>query len=136
MDLVVDANILFAALIKKGATSNLLFSNELHLYAPEFLLNEFEKYRDLIIEKTERPDIEFEELLSVYLRRINFVPTEEIVPYLTEARKISPDPNDAVYFAVALKVNASLWSNDSILKKQDKIKVYSTKELIKIVQPC
>jgi len=96
---------------------------------------EFEKYRDLIIEKTERPDIEFEELLAVYMRRINFVPSEEIEPYLSEARKISPDPNDAVYFAVALKVNASLWTNDAILKKQDRIKVYSTKELLAAVQP-
>ena len=135
MDLVVDANILFAALIKKGATSNLLFSNELHFYAPEFLLNEFEKYRELVIEKTERPDIEFEELLAVYMRRITFIPGEEIEPYLKEARKISPDPNDAVYFAVALKVDGSLWSNDAVLKKQDRIKVYSTKELLSAVQP-
>ena len=136
MDLVVDANILFAALIKKGVTSNLLFSNELHLYAPEFLLNEFDKYRDLIINKTERPDSEFEELLAIYLRRIHFVPNEDIVPYLGDAIKISPDPNDFVYFAVALKVDASIWSNDSILKSQNKIKVYSTKELLKVVQPC
>jgi len=136
MDLVVDANILFAALIKRGATSNLLFSNELHLFAPEFLLSEFEKYRDLIIDKTERPDDEFEEVLAIYLRRINFVPSEEINPYLDKAKKISPDPNDAVYFAVALKVDASLWSNDSILKKQEIITVYSTKELLTLVQPC
>jgi len=136
MDLVVDANILFAALIKKGVTSNLLFSNELHLYAPEFLLNEFEKYRDLIVEKTERPDDEFEELLAIYLRRINFVPIEEIKPYIAEANKISPDPKDALYLAVALKVGASLWSNDSILKKQETISVYSTRELLALVQPC
>jgi len=113
----------------------LLFSNELHFYAPEFLLNEFEKYRELIIEKTERPDIEFEELLAVYMRRITFIPGEEIEPYLKEARKISPDPNDAVYFAVAIKVDGSLWSNDAVLKKQDRIKVYSTKELLAVVQP-
>ena len=48
MDLVIDANILFAALIKRNVTSDLLFRNDLHLYAPEFIFEEFEKYRNVI----------------------------------------------------------------------------------------
>jgi predicted nucleic acid-binding protein len=38
MDLVVDANILFAALIKDSITSELMLHEDMHLYAPEFLL--------------------------------------------------------------------------------------------------
>ena len=48
MDLVIDANILFAALIKESVTSELIFKNTLHLYAPEFLFSEFEKYKEVI----------------------------------------------------------------------------------------
>ncbi len=44
MDLIVDANILFAALIKNSMTAKLMFVERLHLYAPEFLLDEFEKH--------------------------------------------------------------------------------------------
>ncbi|MHA2473510.1 MAG: PIN domain-containing protein, partial [Promethearchaeota archaeon] len=48
MDLVVDANILFAALIKDNITSELLLKREFHLFAPEFIFEEFEKYRDYL----------------------------------------------------------------------------------------
>lgn len=132
MDLVVDANVLFAALIKKGASARLLFNDKLHLFAPEFLLEEFAKYRDLILEKTNRDEEDFERILHVFSNRIYFVPKEEIESFIDMARRISPDPNDFVYFAVALRVGAPIWSNDSRLKGQDKVPIYSTSDLIKL----
>ena len=130
MDLVVDANILFAALIKKGATAKLLYLDDLHLYAPEFLLEEFEKYRDLIMKKTSRSSEEFDRVLEVFSHRIYFVPKEETMSLIESARNISPDPDDAMYFAVALRVGASIWSNDKRLKGQESVPVYSTTDLI------
>ena len=44
MELVIDANILFAALIKKSGTSEILFKHK--IYAPEFIFEEFKKYKD------------------------------------------------------------------------------------------
>ena len=35
------------------------------------------------------------------------------------------------YFALALKLNCPIWSEDKALKKQSKVKVYSTSELLK-----
>ena len=49
------------------------------------------------------------------------------------AEKITPDPNDAEYFALALKLGCGIWSNDKKLKEQDKIKIYSTSDLIELV---
>lgn len=47
MDLVVDANVIFSALIAgQGKTHELLFNNTLQLYAPEFLLEELRKHRE------------------------------------------------------------------------------------------
>ena len=46
MDVVIDANVLFAALIKEGASRRLLMSDMLTLYAPEFLLEEVEKFSE------------------------------------------------------------------------------------------
>jgi len=40
MNLIVDANILFSALIKEGLTAELLISDKLQLFAPEFLFTE------------------------------------------------------------------------------------------------
>ncbi len=52
MLLVVDANILMAALIKDSDTRGLLMSDDLTLIAPEFLLEEAIKHLDYISRKT------------------------------------------------------------------------------------
>jgi predicted nucleic acid-binding protein len=86
MDLVVDANILFAALIKDSTTSELMLHEDIHLYAPEFILEEFEKYKELIKRKTNRNDSEFETALDIFQRRIKLIPHEEIKPYVKMPR--------------------------------------------------
>ena len=54
MNLVIDANILFASLIKEGKTIELLLNPFFNLYAPEFLFEEFVKYKKEILLKTHR----------------------------------------------------------------------------------
>lgn len=133
MDLVLDANILFAALIRRNKTSDLLFRNDLHLYAPKFIFTEFNKYKELIKKKTERTNEEFDRLVELFQRRITLVPLEEIKPFVEKAKTISPDIKDVPYVALALKLNIAIWSNDKSLKeKQNIIKVYSTNDLIRL----
>ena len=132
MDLVVDANILFAGLIKDGMTAKLFFLDDLHLYAPEFLLDEFSKHRRILLNKTHRTIKEFNEILDVFKWRIIFIPLDEIEHYLDKADKISPDPDDIIYFAIALKIGASIWTNEKRLKKQNHEKIYTTSDLIEI----
>lgn len=57
MILVIDANIIFAVLLKEGITSDLIFKHT--LYAPEFIFEEFSKYKDYLKEKTNRTENEF-----------------------------------------------------------------------------
>jgi predicted nucleic acid-binding protein len=131
MRLVVDANILFAALIKEGLTAELLISDKLQLFAPEFLFQEFSKYNDLILKKTHRSRKEFNQLLDILKEQITIIPKKEITPFMDRAEKISPDPKDTVYLALALALNSNIWSNDKKLKQgQETIIVFSTKELI------
>ena len=135
MKLVVDANIIFAALIKEGMTGELLISDDLFLFAPEFLLEEFAKYETLILEKTHRAKEDFDQFLKLLKECITFIHKEEIIPYLKQAEIFSPDPKDSVYLALALKLKCPLWSNDKKLKEeQDKIKSYSTEELTNLVR--
>lgn len=130
MDLVVDANILFASLIKDGATIEVLFEPEIHLFAPEYLFFEISKHKDELAAKTKRGPEELESMFSLLRQKISVVPIEEISPFLEQGKKISPDPNDAVYFALALRMGMPIWSNDKKLKTQKSVKVYSTSELI------
>jgi len=133
MDLVIDANVLFSVLIKKGKTEELIFEADLHLFAPEFIFKEFEKYKEVILEKTERTTVEFNWLLRILKKKIKTVPNEDTEKYIAEAEKISPDKKDVDYFALALKLKCPIWSNDKQLKtKQKAITVYSTEDLAKL----
>ena len=55
-----------------------------------------------------------------------------MIDYVKEAEKLTPDPDDMPYFALALKLNCAIWSNDKKLQEQDQIKVYPTPELVKL----
>ncbi len=96
------------------------------LYAPEFLLEEFQKYQTLILEKTHRSKKEFDQFLSLLKRKIKFIPLKKIAPLMEKAENISPDPKDAVYIALALALDAKIWSNDKRLKKHQKTIVVLT----------
>lgn len=50
---------------------------------------------------------------------------------MEEAVAVSPDADDAMYFALAMKHNCAVWSNDKALKKQDKVMVFGTSELLR-----
>ncbi len=130
MDIVADANILFSALIRAGTTAQLLVRLDFHLFAPEFIIEEFLKHKDTILSKTKRTEQEFYNFLDDIKEIITIIPKDEFETYIEKAISISPDANDVQYFALALKLNCPIWSNDKELKKQNTVKVISTQELI------
>jgi predicted nucleic acid-binding protein len=136
MDLVIDANILFSALIKNGKTRELMLFDRLKLYSAEYLFEEFEKHFNEIKLKTNVDTIELKDILELLIleSNITIITMQDIKPFKETAKKISPDPKDAFYFAVALKLNCAIWSNDKRLKNQKYVKVYSTSELIQILK--
>lgn len=71
--------------------------------------------------------------MKILKRKIKIIPKKKIVPYLQKAKIISPDPKDSMYIALAIAINAKIWSNDKLLKnKLTQIDVISTDELLKI----
>lgn len=92
MDIVMDANILFAALIRDNVSRNLLVSEELVLYAPDFILKEMEKYKEELVQKTEKSATDFEAVLALLKKRMTLVPLKDIIPFLQKAeiRQIRP----------------------------------------------
>ena len=131
MKLVVDANILFASLIRDSLTAELLLSDKLILCAPEFLFDEFLKYEQYILEKSNRSKEDFNHFLSILREEIEIIPQKKIYPFIQKAEKFSPDPKDTIYLACALTIEAKIWSNDKRLKEdQDEVEVITTEELI------
>lgn len=131
MDLVMDANVLFSVLIKRGKTEELLFRDDLNIFAPEFIFEEFEKHAGLILAKTKRTREEFSELMRILKKRIKTMANKDTDDVFLEAKRICPDRYDTDYFAIAMKKGCALWSNDKVLKKQNIVKVYSTTDLMK-----
>jgi len=132
MHLVLDANILFSVLIKNSYTADLFFKN-LTLYSPDFLIEEFLKYEDLLLNKTHISREDYIKTLHLLNDIVITVPKEDFLSFIDLAKKISPDKKDVLYLALALKLNCPIWSNDKRLKQQDEVLVYSTEELKKII---
>ncbi len=135
MELAVDANIIISALISEnGKTRDLIFLTKLSLFAPEFLLKEVEKYKELIIKKSGLNKESFEIAKSLIFSKIKLIPLFEFENFLPKAKEICPDEYDEEYFALAFKFNCPIWSNDKKLKEQNKVKVYNTIELINLLK--
>lgn len=133
MILVVDANILFAALIKNSLTAELMFNADFKLYTCEFIIGEFFKHEKDILKKTHRTREQFITIMHQLKDIITVIPEEEYSIQMIEAKKFSPDPDDVMYLALAMKLNTAIWSNDERLKKQNKVAIYKTSDLMKLV---
>jgi predicted nucleic acid-binding protein len=128
---VIDANELFALLIKGSVSSRSIFtSSDVSLLAPEFLMEEFYNNKDILLSKTHRTPEEFSNLLAVLKEKIRLVPENEFSGFMQAARDLlSGHEKDAAYMALALRFNCPIWSEEKLLKKQDKVVVLNTKEL-------
>ena len=132
MKFVVDTNVLFTFFWKNSFTKGLLVDQDLEFFAPEFALEEINKYSDEILRKTGISLEKFKELRTDLAIFVEFIPLEEYKQFLPEALSLIPlYPNDADFLALALKLTLLIWSNDPHLKRQSKAKVYSTSELLK-----
>ena len=142
MNIIVDSNILFTFFWKNSTFSILSKRKELKLFAPEYALEEIRKYEDEIIKKTKISKEEFKIDMLELLNHINFVNIED---YRSEFKNIkslvkifkeeeyTEFLNDIDFIALALKINAPLWTHDKLLKKQNRIKILSTKEIIELL---
>jgi len=98
---------------------------------------ELEEYKQLIKKKldTKHKNANFKFLISELFKNIALVPKELYSPKLDKAIEIMKDidEKDSPFIALAMTLNCSIWSNDKDFKKQKKVKVYSTSELLREV---
>ena len=123
MELIVDANILVSRLIKDGITRELMMNNELELYTSDFIFIELFKHIKEIAKKADMDKKELKELAEILVVEsgLEIVTKEQVKSFIKLADKISPDPDDMLYFATALKLDCAIWSNDKELKKHSSL---------------
>ncbi len=131
MELVLDASILFTALIGTGITKDIIFSKEVTLYAPEYLFEEFAEHKARVEELSGLTPNDFNSLLEKLKLVIKPVPKERFEKFLTEAHKMVPAEGDTEYVALSLSMKKlPIWSNDMHFKKQSAIKTFYTADLV------
>jgi len=130
MKVTIDANVLFSCLIKDSVTRKAFFNPALDLYAPAFLLTELTKYISTIQRKSGLNIQEASLLIARMISQITFVNDDELKPYLPAAAALTKDSKDWLYLACALNENTIIWSNDKEFKKQKRVTIKTTKEMI------
>ena len=130
MQVVIDANIVIAMLINPSKIIDIFFNNRLEIFAPELLFEELKNNKEEIIKKSKLKEEWFDLFYTILKNNIIIIPEEEFLNYREKAEAICPDPKDIVYFALALYLKCSIWTNEKKLRNQEGIKIFATKDLI------
>ena len=131
MLLVVDANVVFSALIRRSKPLKVFELNKLlmkfEFIAPEFLFFEVGKRVDKILKFTEFSKEEFIKVFS-FIKRIK----EELKLKMPEEFEDTPDIlfcDEVDLFALPLKLDCPIWAQEKAFKKQSSVKVFATSDL-------
>ncbi|MFA4702066.1 PIN domain-containing protein [Pyrococcus kukulkanii] len=133
--LVVDTNVLFSIFKRDSGTRKIIYENifYIELHSPIFAIWEMKEIKDEIIKKAKITEEEFYKILEEISEIVSLWPIEKYIDFLPIAEEITPDPDDIPFVALALKLNAYLWTNDKRLKEIKEIKVITTPELVRLL---
>lgn len=137
MKLVIDTNRLIAALLKESASRSILTSPSFEFYTPFELLAEVEKYKNYLLEKTGLDEDEFNDLQDELLENVFLVSRkvyDERIPHAIEVMH-DVDVKDAPFLAIGLALGLDgIWSDDKHFAKQGELNVFTTRQMIDILQ--
>lgn len=116
MLIVIDANVVFSALMKGGKPLKVFELNkqftEFEFIAPEFLFFEIGKRIDKILTYSQFSKEEFTTVFSSIKRQIEPIPLTIFEDKVEEAESISPHLKDVSYIALSLKLNCRILFGD------------------------
>lgn len=137
MRFIVDTNILISGLIKDSVTRKILLSDKFEFYHPEILLEELNKHIPEIAKKARKDEKDINQLIKIFRENLLSVSIDEYEQNLDKANDIigSIDEKDVAFIALALATkNNGIWTNDKHFRKQDKVKVVSTWDMMNLLQ--
>jgi len=138
MNIIIDSNILFSALIKDSITRKIILEYDGFFLFPAFIFEEMEKHKEELFKKSGMNWMDFDRLLNLILKKVFIVSNKVLHPYRKEALEIIKDidPDDVIFVACALAYPDSIiWSDDKRLKNQTKVRIMNTKEMMKKLNP-
>ncbi|VVB77250.1 tRNA(fMet)-specific endonuclease VapC [uncultured archaeon] len=135
MILVVDANVVIAALVKGGKSREILMSGKFKFVAPDFVKEETLKYLELIRRKSGLAKEDLDLLITLLFQEIETVPESEYGRELPKAKAImTNDQKDAPYVACYLSLKCDgIWTSDSDFGGKPELKIVGTEYLLKLL---
>lgn len=123
MNVVVDTNVIFSALLNpRGKISDIFFNPSLDFtfFGPSFILDELKKHHNKLITISTISADELDFLKRSILSKVNLIDLEGIGQTSWEkalmlVREI--DEFDAPFVALSLEMDSYLWTGDKKLKK-------------------
>lgn len=121
MKVVVDSNVIFSALLTKNSKlRDTLLKKNHRFYSPNYFFNEIFKYKEKILRCSKLDEVELYEYLRKILENIQFIRGEVISK---ENRLMAfdlckdIDEKDTPFIALAIEIDAYVWTGDKKLKK-------------------
>jgi len=136
MNVVVDSNILFSALIRDSKTREILLESDNEFFFPSYVFYETEKHKKELLAKSCMDEKEFLKLFEIILSKISIINEKELQKHKNESIILTKniDVNDSLFVASCLAISKSiLWSDDKKLKNVKKIKVLNTSEIVRLL---
>ncbi len=144
MVVVVDANILISACLKiNGRLANLIFSNtsKINFVIPEFVLSEIKENEAKIYNSGKIARSEFNQNLLFILSELLIIKDDEITDSIfKQSFELTKniDPKDTIFIALAISLDALLWTGDLKLlhgvKKKGFNKIITTLDFEQILK--
>jgi predicted nucleic acid-binding protein len=137
MRLVLDTNVLIAALIKDSLTREIFFLPDFEFLLPEYALEEVARHRAKIARHSHLSYREIDLLLSLLLESVTVVLAKTILAHLKPAEALigDIDKDDVPFVALALAVeNDGIWSNDRAFENLPGITLWKTSDIKAFLQ--
>jgi len=121
MNIVVDTNIIFSALISSSSTIPDIiiapFSN-FRFYTSEYLFEELENHKNKLQKASKLTEVEINKAKTKLFKYINVISLEIIPQEIwqeAEALTFDIDPDDISFVALSIFLDAYLWTGDKAL---------------------
>lgn len=121
MKVVVDSNIIFSALLPKSSKlRDILLEKNHRFYSPNYFFSEIFKYKEKILKCSKLDEVELYEYLRKILENIQFI-SGKIISKENRLMAFSLckdiDDKDSPFIALAIEIDAYVWTGDKKLKK-------------------
>jgi len=129
--LVVDSNRIIAALVKDSYSRKIILHGDLELLAINMSQKDIQKYKTDILSKAKITEEQFNSIFEKLNEKLIKLDDDIIEGKMKEAKEIMDniDKDDTPFIAAALAAKADIWSDDEHFQRQNKVKVWRTKDL-------